>query len=86
MNGKGDKRRPEDNERFRSEHDRIFGKKPEPDTRCMDVCLEIQKNMFNSMRMTKLPCQGICELTAGLDVCIGCNRTVQEIIAAGDGV
>lgn len=26
MSGKGDKRRPEDSERYRNEHERIFGK------------------------------------------------------------
>jgi len=52
--------------------------------RCMDICNQIQANIFSSMRMTKLPCQGICKIDSN-QLCIGCNRTVQEIIEAGQG-
>jgi hypothetical protein len=33
MNGKGSDRRPEDNSKYRDEHERIFGKKHTPSSR-----------------------------------------------------
>lgn len=34
------------------------------------------------MSMTKKECQGICKLDKN-KVCIGCNRTIQEIESSG---
>lgn len=43
---------------------------------------EIAKSDFNAIINTKLPCQKICKLSSN-SVCIGCNRTTEEIECSG---
>ena len=51
--------------------------------RCTDLKNQILKPIMDSMRMTKMQCQKICQLDPSGSYCVGCNRTVDEIFQAG---